>query len=307
MRVPSLLRHRVVAGFLVLGACAALVISTTARPAAQGDARERTVFVTALDRMDNPVEGLGVADIVVREDGVRRETLRVSRAIEPMDVAVLVDNASSSSGLIPRVREGLRGFIAAMTPRNAVALIALADRPTILVDYTTSPEALLAGVGRLFTMDRSGMTLLDALIETANGLRRREAPRAAVVPIVTDGIEFTNHRYRDVLDAVTRSGAAVYPVTVGQFPITLDDVVRDRAQVLDAAPDATGGRRFSLLSTTAIESTLDKLARLLNSQYKVVYSRPETLIPPEKIEVSSPRPDVTVLGTPARAAGGSVQ
>lgn len=293
-----------VAGFACV---AALVLAATERPAAQGDLRERTLFVTVADSMGNPVEGVDAAELVVREDGVRREILRLSRATEPLDVAVLVDNAASSGELIPRVREGLQRLVATLTPRHSVALIALADRPTILVDYTTNAEALRGGIGRLFTMSRSGMTLFDAVIEVSDGLRRRESARAAIVPVVTDGIEYSNRRYRDVLSALTRSGAAFYPITVGGFRLTAgdNDIDRDRLTLFGTAPEATGGRQFSLLSAIAVDATLDRVARQLASQYKVVYSRPDTLIPPEKITVTSARPGLTVHGTPARAAGGS--
>ena len=45
---------------------------------------------------------------------------------------------------------------------------------------------------------------------------------------------------------------------------------------------------------------MQRLARELSSQYKVVYSRPESLIPPEKIEISSARADLTMRGSQAR-------
>ena len=53
---------------------------------------------------------------------------------------------------------------------------------------------------------------------------------------------------------------------------------------------------------TAVEQALQKLARELSSQYKVVYGRPESLIPPEKIECRRRAPGVTMRGTPARGA-----
>jgi VWFA-related protein len=275
------------------------------RAAAQADLRERTLFVSVADRMNEPVTGLDVDDFVVREDGVRREVLRVSRATEPLDVAVLVDNAASSDDLIPRVRLGLQDFIEALTPTHSVALIGLAARPTILTDYTTSATSLRAGIGRLFTMSTSGMTLFDAIIEVSGGLRRREAPRAAIVAVLTDGIEYSNRRYRDVLNAIAESGAGFYPITVGQFPLTTNDIDRDRNQVLSMAPEASGGRRFPLLSSVAVEGALGRVARLLATQYKVVYSRPETLIPPQKVVVGTTREELTVHGTPARLAEGS--
>ena len=79
----------------------------------------------------------------MREDGVRREVLRVSRATEPIDIALLVDNSTAASDEITFLREALSKFVAqdgAGQQRSRV--IALADRPTILVDYTTTPKRL---------------------------------------------------------------------------------------------------------------------------------------------------------------------
>ena len=295
--------RRVVSRVVVVGILLA-VSGPWARPrvSAQAGARERTLFVTVTDRAGEPVDTLVPSDLTVREDGVSREVLRVSRATEPLDIAILVDNAASSSDLIPRVREGLKAFVATMAPQHAIALIGLADRPTILVDYTNDQKKLLEGINRLFTQSRSGMTLLDGVSEIAAGLSKRDAARTAIVPIVTDGTEFTTRHYRDVLDSVSKSGAALYPITIGRFALTDDDAIRDRTLLLDAGPTVSGGRRFSLLSSNAVELTLSRLARQLNAQFKVVYGRPETLIPPEKVEVSTTKTGFSATGTPLRTA-----
>ena len=39
-----------------------------------------------------------------------REILRVSRAVEPMDIAVLADNSAAADRAIPSLRDGLKGF-----------------------------------------------------------------------------------------------------------------------------------------------------------------------------------------------------
>ena len=46
------------------------------------------------------------------------------------------------------------------------------------------------------------------------------------------------------------------------------------------------------------------LAASLKSQYRVVYARPASLIPPEKIEVTSAKPGLDARGTPARGRAG---
>src|SRR5919112_577690 len=73
---------------------------------------ERTLFVSAVDAKGEPVEGLSVNDCIVTEDGRRREVLRVSRAIEPMDIAILIDNSAAAEGSISVFRTALGKFVA---------------------------------------------------------------------------------------------------------------------------------------------------------------------------------------------------
>jgi len=283
----------------------ALLMTLRAPIGAQSGNRERTLYVSAVNDKGEPVEGLGPDAFVVREDGVRREVLRVSRATEPIDIALLVDNSAAADEEITFIRDAVSKFVAKMGPDNPTALIALADRPTILVDYTTDPKRLSDGIGRLFAMSGSGMTLLDAISETAKGLARRETPRAVIVPIFTDGVEFTNRYSRDVVSDVRKAQAALDLVTIGQFYHSDEQGVRERSFLLDEGPRGTGGQRMALLSPMALPDTLQRLARELSSQYKLVYGHPESLIPPEKTEVASARPGVTMRGTPARQKAGA--
>jgi Ca-activated chloride channel family protein len=293
---------------LVLAAavCAALAGLSTSPRAAQAQAsREGVIFVSAVDRDGEPVPDLGPEAFQITEDGRKREVLRVSRATEPIDVAVLVDNSAAASDDITFLRSGLSKFVARMAPGNRVAIVALADRPTILVDYTDDTKRLSDAVGRLFSMSQSGMTLLDAIFETTRGLSKRETPRAVIVPVFTDGVEFTNRYSKDIVATLQDEDVALHMVTIGQFYHSEEHATRERSFLLDAGPKGSGGQRISLLSPHGLEDALQRLARELSSQYKVVYGRPESLIAPERAEVSSTRAGVTMRGTRARGESGA--
>jgi Ca-activated chloride channel homolog len=303
MRTPTLARAILV---LVVATLACVVIASVSPAAQRPVSRERSLFVSAVDNNGEPVSGLGPDAFVVREDGVRREVIRVSRATEPIDVAVLIDNSQAATEEVTFFREALSKFVAKMAPGNHVALIALADRPTILVDYTDDTKRLSDAVGRLFPMSGSGMTLLDAMIETSRGLEKRETPRAVMVPVLTDGVEYSNHYHRDVVNALRKARAALHMVTIGQFPHQEEpEGTRERSLLLDLGPKESGGQRISLLSAHGLDPALQRLARELLSQYKVTYGRPESLIPPEKAEVSSGKAGVTMHGAPARGESGA--
>jgi VWFA-related protein len=270
---------------------------------AQAGARERTLFVSAVDSSGEPVNGLDPEDFVITEDGRRREILRVSRATEPMDIALLADNSAAASDAIGPLRSGLKDFVDAMAGDHQIALVALADRPTILVNYTSNPMRLEEGINRLFAMNSSGMTLLDALVEVSAGLEQRGATRAVIVPTITTGTEFTNRYGLDVVEALQQAGVALHALVIG---VADYDTVpaRERGVVLDAGSRETGGQYVTLLTESGMRQALRKLARQLSAQYKIVYSRPESLIPPEDTEVTSRRSDVSMRGTPARGQAG---
>jgi VWFA-related protein len=301
MRTSS--RPSLITTFACIGALAGFSAALDARQNA--NTRERALFVSAVDKDGEPVTGLGPDAFIVREDGVRREVLRASRATEPIDIAVLVDNSTAASDEITFFREAVTKFVVKMAPGNNVALIGLADRPTILVDYTNDPKRLSDAAGRLFPMPQSGMTLLDAIIETSQGLGRRETPRAVIVPVITDGIEFTNRYSTDVVAALDRADAALHAVTIGQFSYSEEHGIRERSFLLSNGPSKSGGQQITLLSPHGLDQALQRLARELSSQYKVVYGRPQSLIPPERTEVSSAKAGVTMRGAPARGESGA--
>ena len=128
-------------------------------------APERILYVSALDRNTRaPVESLGVKDLRVTEDGVAREVLRVEPAKSPMPIAVIVDNQEAAQETIANLRTALSSFFRAVDGVGPVALITVADRPTILQDYTTDQAQLQQAANRVFAAPDSGATLLDGIV-----------------------------------------------------------------------------------------------------------------------------------------------
>jgi VWFA-related protein len=289
---------------LMAAAIAALATLATVHGAAQAT-REGTMYVSAVNREGEPVTGLGPEDFIIREDGTRREVLRVSRATEPIDLAILLDNSVGATNGVTFLRESLTSFVAKMSPGNQIALIGLADRPTIIVDYTEDTKRLSEAVGRLFALPASGMTLLDAIYETSQGLKKRQGPRAVMVAVFTDSVEFTNRYEKDVVRALRQVDAQLHMVTIGVFPHRDDEhALRERSFLLDSGPRESGGNRIQLLAPHSLTSAMQRVARELSEQYKVVYGRPESLIAPERVVVSSAKADVTMRGSRARGTSG---
>ena len=155
-------------------------------------ARERTLYVSAVDAAGAPVPSLGPADLRVREDGVAREVLRVTPATDPLQIALLVDNSAGVAKQINDYRSGLKAFLQKFPPPTEIAYFTFGDRPTVVTEYTTSTDAVVKGVDRLFSLPGAGSYVLDAIADAARGLQKREAARPVIVVVSSDGVEFSN-------------------------------------------------------------------------------------------------------------------
>lgn len=269
-------------------------------------ARERDMYVSVLDSKNAPVKNIGPNDLIVREDNVAREILRVVPATDPLQIALLVDDSQAATASIQRMREALTAFINKMAVNgNTISFITLGDRPTLQVDGTTDAARLKKnGVDRLFAKPSAGMYLMDALNDTAKGFKKREASRPVIVAVMTDGTEFSNGHYQTTLDALSNAGAAFYALVLTNFePDNTRDEIRNRNVVLDRGTREHGGRREILLSDMAFQDALQSVANELLNQYKVTYAQPDRLIPPEKVTVDAKTAGLTARGQVVRPIG----
>lgn len=262
---------------------------------ARAQTTERTIYVSVVDKNDAPVTGLASNEFVVREDDTAREVLRVSPATEPMHIALLVDTSQAMEEHILDVRTALRSFFKQMGGKHDIALIGLGERPTVLLDYTRDAGRLEKAVGSVFSRSGSGTYILDGIVESSNGLRRRKATRPHIIVYAARGPEFSERYHQSVVDALRESGATLHTLTLNRPGAAMSS--REEQELAKAIADGTrvtGGRRDDLLTPMALSDRLKSLADELENQFQVVYARPSRLVPPKTVEVTVKRPSVTV-------------
>lgn len=280
----------------ILGAALAIVLTLPGYASAQG--RERILVVSALDKQTGrPAESLTASDVAVREDGVAREVLRVSRMEEPMQLAILVDNSQAADQHVSNLRTALARFVGALDPRHTISFVTYAERPTLAVSFSTDRKAVLDATQRLFAISGSGAYLLDAIAETAEGFLKRQAARPVIVAIDVGGRPFSHIASGRVLDRLTASGAQLHVVQAVRVGIE-DNSQEEREQgiVIDEGTRKTGGRRADLVTSMALPDALARLAAEMDAQFRVTYSRPDSLIPPSIVTVTSANPSLDIRG-----------
>ena len=234
-----------------------------------------------------------------------REVLRAQKATEPLTIAVLVDTSQSAQPYIADMRRALTTFVKTMGGKNTMALIGFGERPTTLTDYTLDVPSLLKGVERVFATQGSGSYMLQAVDETCKALKKREFERGLILVVTAGGPEFSERNYQEFYPILRDAGVTLDVMSFDIGPPNMsNNGQRNREQFIDAISRVTGGARFSLLSSMALDDGLVKLANQLANQYRVTSFRPDRLIQPQKVEVSVRQPGLTVRGTPVKAKQG---
>ena len=285
-----------------LGVAAVTVVACALAWAHTLDAQaiQRALYVSALTEAGTPAADLGASDFLVREDNAAREVLKVEPAVDPMQIAILVDTSQGARDDISHIRTALPAFVKALTTgdvKNEVAIVAIGERPTVFTNYTFNQAELKKGIDRIWSVQGSGAYLLDGVIEVCQGFKKRGAQRPVIVAILSEGPELSNRQHDQVIEPLRAAGAAFHAITLGRPSTSLSDETRNRNMVLDEGPRVTGGRREDLLTSMALGGKLTQLADELTHQYKVTYARPQSLIPPERVTVASAKTGVTARGT----------
>ena len=277
----------------------------------QGQSREQHILVSVLNPDDAPVEGLGISDFSIDEDGNSREILRVSQAGAGRQIALLVDTSQAATRSLVEFRNGLTAFVEEMSDGNQISIITFGGPPRILVASTRETTRLTDGISNLFALPDQAAYMLDALDQTAAGFARQNASRPLIVVLTTEGVDYSNTSARRVLETIEESGAAIYTLSlrvgrnafsatpnISAFELRNQDF--ERNLLLERGPRNSGGRHRDLLTSLAINNAMQDIVSELLNQYLVVYSRPDTLVPPDTITLRMNRQELTVRGTSLR-------
>ena len=267
-----------------------LAVFFAAPAAVFAQADERVIYTSVVDKDGAPVLDLTIKDFIVREDGQAREILRVARDNDPLQIALLVDNSVAMRPRLSVLRRAVTAFIDATRDDVQLALITLAERPTILVGYTTDRAALRKAADNLFAYEAANY-LLDGIAETSQGLAKRTMWRSAIAVITGVGPEMSYRQYTEVLRFFRAGGASLHVMQMGSAIGG-----QGREIVVGKGTEETGGRFEEVLAATSLELKSRQLATELSNQYRVTYARPSRLVPPSKTEVSVRRTDLRARG-----------
>src|SRR4029077_2282867 len=174
---------------------------------------------------------------------------------------------------IERAREAVVEFFKKANPEDEFFMIAFADRPEEVNDFTRSVEDI---EGRLlYTVPKGRTAMLDAIYLGLNKMRQARYGRKALLIISDGGDNHSRYTESEVKNLVKESDVQIYAIGIYDqyFPT---DEERLGPQLLSDITELTGGRAFSIDNPNDLAEVATKIGVELRNQYVLGY-RPTNL------------------------------
>ncbi len=211
----------------------------------------------------------------------------------PTHLALLVDNTNEAQKVLIELRSGLTALAQQMNQLPsppAMMLMTFAERPTRLVDFTTSDIAIENGVKKVFPRPGAGSYFLDAIVESTEALRKLKAERPVILAFVMDSSpEFSDRIHRNVDEALDRAKTSLWTIQLQHPPGRPGSEARERESVIGDVTTWSGGMNKPVLSAQGVPAAFTEVASAILGRLDVTYGRPASLDSPQAPQYRSAR------------------
>ena len=273
--------------------------------------RQLQFFLSAVDQSGQPVEDLRGSEMIVTEDGVSANIVKLEPLNWPVKVTVLVDNGLGTQELLVQWRNGLKAFFSALPTGVESSLLTLAPQPRWIVRPTNDRVQLTQGVDRV-TPDSVGAKFVDALVEFGNRVEKENTDKNRHFPILialaTTGPEGSTAPERDInrmLQRLQTHSVVVHIVMLTSGARTVNEVSGVRQVIVGKlATELTGGRYEAIAAQNRIAPLMTEMgdqiagvARRQSKMYRVTIDRPGSGAQLGQMALGVSRPGVTVIAS----------
>src|ERR1700746_2001567 len=170
------------------------------------------VPVSIVDPMNRQVTGLDKQNFVVFEGKEKQEIRHFSSEDAPVSLGAIFDVSGSMADKIERAREAVLEFFKTANPQDEFFMIAFADKPEEVTDFTQSVEDI---EGRLvYTVPKGRTALLDGIYLGLRQMSQAKYEKKALLIISDGGDNHSRYTESEVKNLVKESDVQIYAIGV---------------------------------------------------------------------------------------------
>ena len=224
--------------------------------------------VTITDPMNRLVTGLDKENFEIFENKDQQELKSFSSEDAPVSIGVIFDMSGSMSTKIERAREAVIEFFKTANPQDEFFMIAFADKPQEVSDFTSSVEDIQGKL--VYTVPKGRTALLDGIYLGVSKMRQAKYPKKALLIISDGGDNHSRYTENEIKSTVREADVMIYAIGIYDRYMASPEEASGPSLLSDIT-EITGGRAFTIDNPNDLADVATKIGIELRNQYVLGY------------------------------------
>jgi len=228
---------------------------------------EVVLHATVVDDKQHIVTSLDKGDFNVYENGSPQTITSFRHEDIPVAMGIVVDNSGSMREKRQKVNAAALNLVRSSNPNDEVFIVNFNDEYYLDQDFTSSINKLKEGLEKIEA--RGGTALYDAVVASADHLKKDAKLEKKVIFVVTDGED--NESAETLEQAVRRlqgdGGPTVYAIGI----LEGEEHPKHAKRALQIMTERTGGLAFFPKTLDEVDAISRSVAHDIRTQYTIGY------------------------------------
>jgi VWFA-related protein len=227
---------------------------------------EVVVHATVIDDKKRIITTLERSAFTVFEDGKPQTITSFRHEDIPVAMGVVIDNSGSMREKRDRVNKAALNLVRASNPQDQVFVVNFNDEYYLDQDFTNDIGKLRESLEKVEA--RGGTALYDALVASADHLKKNGKLQKKVLFVITDG---EDNASQETLEQAVRHLQAEDGPTVYAIGILGEEKQRRARRALQTLAESTGGIAFLPKTADEVDQISRTVAHDIRNQYTIGY------------------------------------
>ncbi len=236
----------------------------------RAEVQEIVLHATVVDERNRLITTLDKGAFTVFENSKPQPITDFRQQDVPVAMGIVIDNSGSMREKRDKVNKAAINLVRSSNPDDQVFVVNFNDEFYLDQDYTSDVNKLRSALEKVET--RGGTALYDAIVASADHLKKGSQLQRKVLFVVTDG---EDNASRESLEQAIRRLQEENGPTVYAIGILGEEKARRARRALEVIADRTGGIAFLPRTVDEVDEISRTVAHDIRSQYTIGY-KPST-------------------------------
>jgi len=229
------------------------------------DVDEVLLHASVIDDKQHIVTTLDRSSFTVFEDGKPQNIISFQHEDIPVSIGILIDNSGSMREKRNKVNQAALNLVRASNPKDEVFVVNFNDEYYLDQDFTNDLLRLKEALEKIDA--RGGTALYDAVVASAEHLKRNARLEKKVLLIVTDGEDNASNETLEqaVKQLQEENGPSVYAIGI----LGDEEHPKRAKRALEIIAQRTGGIAFFPKTLDEVDEISRTVARDIRNQYTI--------------------------------------